>query len=105
MLLIKGIQTESQVDSGTNSTDEINLDQMLDEKCVGAPSMEARERQLPVDWIEERFRVDRRKLEEMILGKAFSSTRREYEQKTEKRHHTMHSKQSDSKNLGNEDRS
>ena len=42
---------------------------MLDEKCVGAPIMEARERQLPVDWIEERFRVDRRKLEEMILGK------------------------------------
>lgn len=63
-----GIQTESQVDSGTNSTDEINLDQMLDEKCVGAPSMEPRERQLPVDWIEERFRVDRRKLEEMILA-------------------------------------
>ena len=25
--------------------------------------------QLPPDWIEERFRVDRRKLEEMILGK------------------------------------
>ena len=25
--------------------------------------------QLPIDWVEERFRVDRRKLEEMILGK------------------------------------
>jgi hypothetical protein len=24
--------------------------------------------QLPLDWVEERFRVDRRKLEEMILG-------------------------------------
>ena len=24
---------------------------------------------LPPDWIEERFRVDRRKLEDMILGK------------------------------------
>ena len=26
---------------------------------------------LPADWIEERFRVDRRKLEEMILGKLY----------------------------------
>ena len=27
--------------------------------------------QMPADWIEERFRVDRRKLEEMILGNHF----------------------------------
>lgn len=26
--------------------------------------------QLPLDWVEERFRVDRRKLEEMILGES-----------------------------------
>ena len=32
-------------------------------------SDENKKMQLPVDWIEERFRVDRRKLEEMILGK------------------------------------
>ena len=48
---------------------------MLDDKCVGAPTLESRERQLPVDWIEERFRVDRRKLEEMILGKSLMWTR------------------------------
>ena len=79
MLLLSGIQTESsQVDSGTNSTDEIQLEDqlahMLDDKCVGAPTLESRERQLPVDWIEERFRVDRRKLEEMILGKSLMWT-------------------------------
>lgn len=76
LILCLGIQTESQVDSGTNSNDETTslqledqLSHMLDDKCVGAPGMESRERQLPADWIEERFRVDRRKLEEMILGK------------------------------------
>ena len=29
--------------------------------------------QLPPNWVEERFRVDRRKLEEMILGKLFQN--------------------------------
>ena len=76
LILCLGIQTESQVDSGTNSNDETTslqledqLSHMLDDKCVGTPGLESRERQLPADWIEERFRVDRRKLEEMILGK------------------------------------
>merc|ERR1719454_1637283 len=41
---------------------------MLDEKCVGIDLDKSRERQLPIDWVEERFRVDRRKLEEMILA-------------------------------------
>ena len=47
------------------STDSITVDP------IGSPFLAKVDEppQLPPNWVEERFRVDRRKLEEMILGK------------------------------------